>query len=202
MNPPEEPIDWTSRAQPLGQQDAPVPPTDQSPAAAPYIPAGYRPPPRRPRTGLILATLICVAVLIIALGGTVIILATRGGSAKPAAATSAVPSNLAIMLLTFTLADSSGVLNEDDVHCSGMSGYSDITAGAQVTVTDERGTVIGAGVLPEGTLIGSGAIRKCQYKVTITDLPRGRQFYGVTIGHRGTTQFTEGQLSNVDLELG
>lgn len=128
------------------------------------------------------------------------------GSARSGApaAPSASPSAQAITARgVFTLADSDGVENLDDVHCTGMRGYDDIGAGAQVVITDQAGTVIGTGSLSGGTMLGSGPTRQCQFPFEVTNVPAGKSFYGVSISHRGTLQYTENQLtSGLELQLG
>jgi hypothetical protein len=89
--------------------------------------------------------------------------------------------------------------------------YPDMTAGAQVTVTDSSGKVIGTGTLASdpgatlrsarmlaagipgtsaGTYLGWVAV----YSFTVT-VPGGQPRYGIEIGHnRGTVWFTPAQM--------
>lgn len=86
-------------------------------------------------------------------------------------------------------------------------GYSDIVAGAQVTITSPTGAVIGVGTLKAGIAIaptsGTGRIN-CLFDFDVSGLPAALAFYGVTISHRGTVQFTAAQIeaNQVDLSLG
>jgi putative hemolysin len=149
--------------------------------------------------------------MLIAAAGVLLVLVAAGGIAAyatshrtPSSVSPSAPQTPGIvsMYVTVTLADSDGVLNLDDVHCEGMGGYDDMRAGAQVTVTDEHGTVIGDSTLPTGQMQGSGVTRQCVFTFTVDDLPKGRSFYGLTISHRGTTQVREWELGSVNLSLG
>lgn len=154
-------------------------------------------PPRR-RTGLILAALSIAAVLIVAGVITVVVLATRdSGTPKAPAGAKLVSMNVDIMLV-----DSSGVLNFDDVYCSGMGGYDDMSEGGSITVTDEHGTVVAATSLPKGLLVGGGPTRRCEFEFVVYGLPAGHAFYGLSVTHRGTRQIPAAQLSDVELTLG
>lgn len=69
--------------------------------------------------------------------------------------------------------------------CDGL-GYGDIRTGTQVVVTDEHNTTLGV-----GELVAAGT---CRWTFTVTGVPAGRSFYGVTVSRRGTVQYTEAQL--------
>ncbi|MEV7541221.1 hypothetical protein [Streptomyces sp. NPDC089915] len=65
--------------------------------------------------------------------------------------------------------------------CRGSSGYTDIRSSTQVTVYDDKNTVIGTGTLGRGESGTSG----CTYSIGITNLPADRPFYAVEVGRRG-----------------
>jgi hypothetical protein len=99
--------------------------------------------------------------------------------------------------------------------CEGDGGYSDLTAGAQVTVKDESGKVIGTGNLRPGTAssidpsgdktaeslgttlavlrtVSAGLgiqSRACEFEFTIEDVPRV-DFYNLSIGRRDGPTYT------------
>jgi hypothetical protein len=90
--------------------------------------------------------------------------------------------------------------------------FPDITSGAQVTVTDPSGKVIGSGALsadPKETVIKTAEERAVLeastgvsnivandqvYDFTVTSLPAGQPRYGISIGHRGTVWYSEKQM--------
>lgn len=79
-------------------------------------------------------------------------------------------------------------------------GYADIKEGTQVVLTDEHQTVLGTVTLDiqHGTYAAP-----CSWVFTIANVPTGKSFYGVTISHRGTVQYTEAQLrEGVNLSIG
>lgn len=100
-----------------------------------------------------------------------------------------------------------GNLDVDDFSNSGSgclfgsdSGYSDISQGAQVTVTAPDGTVLGAGQL--GAPVSKVGSTVCLFRFTVSDVKGGEPRYGVTISHRGTVWFTPKQISTAGLQLG
>lgn len=96
---------------------------------------------------------------------------------------------------TFTLTDSIGVLNLDDVHCEGMGGYKDIHDGASVVVTDASGRTVAVGALKNGTLVGEGMTRTCMFFFNVSSVPAGLSFYGVEVSHRGSIKKAEADLT-------
>ncbi|TQS29098.1 hypothetical protein [Microbispora sp. KK1-11] len=82
--------------------------------------------------------------------------------------------------------------------CVMDGGYSDIRQGAQVVVSDEKGTTIAIGNLGEGTLdlpnLQAWGTRSCVFPFLVK-APAGRRFYGVEVSHRGRLQYTEAQLA-------
>jgi hypothetical protein len=157
-------------------------------------------PPRR--TGLIVGLAL---VALVVLGGAAVgvgLAVTHGRSPGQAPAASAATAAFNAHG-TLTLTDALGVENLDDVNCTGMGGYSDITLGAQVVITDQSGTTIAVTDLGGGQMIGSGMSRQCAFDFSAGSVPAGKSFYGVTIGHRGTIQYSQAELeSGVELSLG
>lgn len=97
--------------------------------------------------------------------------------------------------------------------CTSDAGFTDIAAGAQVTITDQSGTVIRTGALNGGhtsaTLPdlngGDDFANKCSYHFLIDGVPGDAANYGVSVGNtfRGTVHFNREQLRTaVDLNLG
>jgi hypothetical protein len=150
----------------------PAPVTD--PAQA-YPPA-YGPPPtapRRRRTGLIIA--LAAVAIVVGLGVAVGGYLALGDHLPGKANTIAVSGTLEV------------------TGCTSL-GYRDIHAGTQVIVTDERGTTLALGALED--------VRPCEWRFRIAAVPAGKPFYGVSVGNRGTIQFTEAELrSGVQLTL-
>ncbi len=171
-----EPTPWAVRDEPLSTP--PVPITD--PAIA-YPPA-YGPPPATPprgrRTGLYLGLAAAIVVLLAGIG--------VGGYALLARSGTSLPGHPAKITVNGSLIITGG--------CDSF-GYGDIKAGTQVVITDEHQTTLGVGQL---TTAGT-----CRWTFQVPGVPAGKSFYGVTISHRGTIQYTEAQLrQGVQLSLG
>lgn len=69
------------------------------------------------------------------------------------------------------------------------SPFDDVKAGAQVTVTDAAGTVVGIGKLGDGAAASesdgatSGNLRyPCEFTFDVAGVPAGKRFYGVKVG--------------------
>lgn len=172
-----DPIDWGAvRREPLGARPAPV--IDM--ATAYPNPVGT-PNPRAPRrrTGLIVGIATAVVLLLAGLG-------VVGYALLPGTKHIPVPGKPATFVASGTLEITDG--------CTGL-GYSDIQTGTQVVITDEHQTVLGAGELSVNGM--------CRWAFTVFNVPAGKTFYGVTISHRGTIQYTEAELrAGVHLSLG
>lgn len=70
-------------------------------------------------------------------------------------------------------------------------GYSDISQGAQVTVS-VAGKVIAVGQLQAGSdATDSGT---CSFVFNVNGVPAGRRLYGVQVSHRGTLYYSAAQL--------
>jgi hypothetical protein len=164
MTTPEAPYDPTATR--ATPLGSPAAPVD---GAGPYLyPLTHQllPAPRKKRTGLILALVAAAVVLLVGAGIAALTLAGVGPAAAPP---------------TFgfngTLQITGG--------CTG-GGFSDIQDGTQVVVTDEKQTVLAA-----APLVSDGP---CKWTFLVRNVPASAKFYGLTISHRGTVQYTETQL--------
>jgi hypothetical protein len=87
------------------------------------------------------------------------------------------------------------------VACAGYGGYGDVKPGLQVTVEDEKGTIIGDGALSEGSSVADG----CSFDFKVPDLPRAN-FYKIEVGRRGNVNYKYDAIKaagwNVTLTLG
>jgi len=96
-------------------------------------------------------------------------------------------------------------LIDDDIRvsngsCSGTGGYSDISNGAQVIVTDAEGKTVALGKIADGF---NGYPGRCRFKVVVKGVPKGSNFYGIEVTHRGRVQFTAVDIAKqVELSLG
>lgn len=87
----------------------------------------------------------------------------------------------------------------DGGNCVLAGGYDDIQQGAQVTVKDQSGTIVGLGALDVGH-IQTG---RCVFGFGVDDLPEGKDFYTVEVSHRGELKYTrEGLRESLTLTLG
>ncbi|MCU1677670.1 MAG: hypothetical protein JWM93_2428 [Frankiales bacterium] len=83
-----------------------------------------------------------------------------------------------------------GKSNEYASTCEGKGGYSDISQGTSVTVTDGAGKIIGTGHLDEGT--GAGSV--CTFGFTVKSVP-DTDFYKIEISHRGGLTFSREEMA-------
>lgn len=93
--------------------------------------------------------------------------------------------------------------------CSTDGGYADIRQGAQVTVTDESGTVVGVGSLAAGTTaevsdaLDMPLAMKCEFDFSVLEVPDGHPFYSVEVSHRGQLRYQRTALDKaLELTLG
>lgn len=167
---------------------SPEPAFRLDPAPAPVSP----PPRRRGRPALLVVSAL---VLVAATAGGTWWLTRPAVSAPTPAASPTAPAPLPIF----------GHLDLDDVvfsahpgdECWGHRGYDDIRGGAQVTVTDTAGKVIGVGALDPGHVAydSSGAAYMCTFTFVVTGVKAGGGFYGVEVAHRGRVQYAEAKLA-------
>lgn len=84
------------------------------------------------------------------------------------------------------------------VACEGAGGFADIVGGAQVTVLDEDGTILGVGELEDGLIaaaVGQTGL-ECEFEFEVTDIPLDRAFYSIEVGGelRGDVTFTADEM--------
>jgi hypothetical protein len=82
--------------------------------------------------------------------------------------------------------------------CTGENGYGDLGAGAQVVLTDDRGTTLSTGRLSDGEFDGLG----CVFSFALEDVTRA-DFYRLEIagGSRGQLQYSYDELADGDWSL-
>jgi hypothetical protein len=101
--------------------------------------------------------------------------------------------------------------------CEGQGGFSDITEGAQVVVTNEAQDIIATGSLGPGRIVTTGTIgsasllRVCVFDIAVPDVPDA-EFYTVEVSppgafnysrmvevfHLGTIDYSRAELDNMD----
>jgi hypothetical protein len=72
------------------------------------------------------------------------------------------------------------------------SGYSDISQGTPVVVTDQTGKTIGEGLLEAGSAPLADSF-ECQFDFSVSSLPRA-QVYNIQVSHRGQLGYTYAQM--------
>lgn len=83
--------------------------------------------------------------------------------------------------------------------CTGYSAFSDLNAGAPVTVYDATGKVVALGKLDDGRTTN---VISCTFPFTVDGVPAG-DFYSVEVSHRGKVQVAaaDARSGNVHLTL-
>jgi hypothetical protein len=130
-------------------------------------------------------------------GGLVAVI-IAGGVTLGLALTTSAPAKLQIhgsMSLLDTSGD--GILVTGDKTCTGSGGYSDIQAGAEVVISDDKGATLAITHLTGG----GGLSVSCVFSFA-TEVPAGKGFYGVTVPHRGTVKMSEAEVTQAALSLG
>ncbi len=173
-------------------------------------PAAEQPPlAARPRRVGLIAALAGGALLLMAATGISVWLLTRPDSKPPTARGSAssapalnpvtVSGELVLQRGQFSWQSAA------DPTCSGLNGFSDLAAGAQITVTDAAGKVLAVGSLQRGVAEGittDGRATTCSLRFTVSGVPGGVGPYGVEVSHRGVVRFNEGELlSSIRLQV-
>lgn len=85
---------------------------------------------------------------------------------------------------------SRSIREENDGSCSGTDGAKELTAGAQVKVSDASGTTIAIGHLDDG-YFHSGV---CTFTFIVPDIPAGKDIYGISINEGDSRQFTSNEM--------
>jgi hypothetical protein len=80
------------------------------------------------------------------------------------------------------------------------TGYSDIAPGTQVVITAPDGTVLGSGALRNPVSKVQGSI--CLFPFTVSGIQGGEARYGVSVSDRGTVWFSPQKVAGATLELG
>lgn len=91
-------------------------------------------------------------------------------------------------------------MNNNGTACWGERGFADLKAGAPVVVTDAAGKTVGTGTIVSGKEIGG----RCWLTFKVEDVPKGSDFYGVTVAHRNVVQLSAEEIRkpvNLDLSL-
>jgi hypothetical protein len=126
------------------------------------------------------------------------------GTSTPAAAPSPKP---ALHTLHGTLllekADGSaweGIPRPLAADCIGLGFYSDLQAGAPVTVKNEAGAIVGIGSLSDGAWAKGGGgttdqVVGCTFSFSVPNLPAAN-FYTVEVSHRGGLTYSRAELES------
>lgn len=173
-------------------EDAPQdPPTAATPPPsipdAPAIPPAPSAPPKQPRKPRTWLAATAGAIAGAAIVGSIWAITANSEPDKPATFT---------LTGSFTLTDE--VDSTTDGGCEGSydSGYDDIEEGADVTVYNAAGAVVGKGELGNSEEIAPGT---CTFDISIADVPKGEAFYKVEVSHRGTVELTAKEAENGEL---
>jgi hypothetical protein len=131
------------------------------------------------------------AGVVVAIGATVAVTlaVTKPATAPPPAATFTMRGSIDLQNGLKNIALLQGK------SCSGKGGYSDLTAGSEVTVKNTTGQVVATGALATGTLDGSTSTTTfgCALTFEVRDVPDGLSSYSLTVTHRGTQVFPNDQ---------
>jgi hypothetical protein len=85
--------------------------------------------------------------------------------------------------------------------CVTLGGFTDITAGAAVTIGDSTGKTVAVGALEAGTVAAQADnSAACEFDFAI-QVPAGLSEYTVTISHRGTQVFTPEQVHDGQVKM-
>lgn len=85
--------------------------------------------------------------------------------------------------------------------CITQGGFTDITAGAAVTIGGPDGKTIAVGALEAGQVAGTaGQPAQCEFDFSV-QVPQGLSEYTVTVSHRGTQVFTPEQVLQGEVKL-
>ena len=190
----EEPHPRGKNVEPLGSPNEPSKTTPGGPAA-------------QNRGYLIIAGAILTAAVILAfaLGGEDSRTTAAGGGGEEAATRHSVKGEFSMSgdYSSIDFGFDSGIPNPKvGQSCEGAGGYSDISAGVGVSVTDRAGDVLGTSILEMGTIsdtAGDGFETQvtCTLPFTVEDLPDS-DFFNVEVADRGSLGFTKAELEEAD----
>lgn len=102
----------------------------------------------------------------------------------------------------FTLvgSDFGGTWNLDE-DCEGRGGYSDIGSSTQVVVENQTGVILARTTLGIFAQFQSNVGRSCTWSFSL-DIPKGEEFYVLSVGSRGDMVYSFEDLKFVSLTLG
>jgi hypothetical protein len=152
---------------------------------------------------LIIGVAIIIAALVVAF------LFRGGGSAgrdQAEAASKASPKTYSLKADFTITGDYSSVYFESlngrlGETCEGDGGYSDISPGVGVSVTDRTGTLLAASTLESGTVTDKFADEvECTLTFTVDDLPES-DAYTVEVADRGELTYTKAELQEADWQV-
>lgn len=90
------------------------------------------------------------------------------------------------------LIDSDNLLWHNGRPCRGTGGYSDIGPGADVTILDNEGKIVGIGDLDMGITVD---LLRCRFNFEVSDVPSGLDIYQIEVSHRGKLSYKEDELN-------
>lgn len=139
----------------------------------------------------------------------VVVLLAGGGAAAWAMTRDTAPAAVPMLTITGELdMPDGGGGTVSNLPCQMAAGYNDIQTGAQITVTDEAGKVIGLGQLGAGltkvinNVDGTGLTSwRCEFRFSVPNIPAGHQFFGLEVTHRGVVRFTADQIESGKVKL-
>lgn len=103
---------------------------------------------------------------------------------------------------SMTIRDVSSIaVNSDNGStCVGKNGYDDLAGGGPVSITDAGTATVGLGQLETGQY---DSAHGCILQWTVTGVPTGKGFYGITVGHRAAIKVPEAEMhQTVALTIG
>lgn len=77
-----------------------------------------------------------------------------------------------------------------------------VSAGEQVTVTDENNKVVGVGEWSVGTYQNDETASFCRFTYSIADVPEGSKFYGVKFGENDVIQLSRAEAEDQTYSVG
>lgn len=138
--------------------------------------------PARRKPWLALAIGLAVVLVLAIAGAAVVLLVVK-------------PFDRSVLVTGELVLEGSGIkYGYTSADCVGTGGYDDIHEGTQVVISDAEGKTIAVGGLLEGRATGVG-IRptRCTFAFSVK-APAGEDFYGVSVGRRGTTTYSAERL--------
>lgn len=162
--------------------------------------------PKKSRTALYATLAVVAAVLLVGAAVVVTLLATRPGSTPTRAVAAAAPTTAGTFTVEGYVELTHGQFTwqgTDNPVCSGMNGFDDMTAGAQMTISDATGKALVVGQLDAGRAfdITGDIAGSCRLTFSIPKVPSGVGPYGIKVTHRDAGHYAEADLRGQALEL-